>query len=584
MERATARAYESAMKRLTLALALAAGCTQTQPPAPASDVPLAQSDFVQVSGSDLVYRGQPIRLKGSNLESFVRNNDTIWRAFDGYRGELDVLLDRARDLGENTIRLTFPDNALSLAGDGSVSAGDLDKVGRMLDDLGARGIGAILTVFNRHDYANADHARDARKIASFVQRFGNDPRVVMWDIVNEPTVANPDTRARVLSWITDMRGAFDAARPAQPITIGNVGHWDADLTAPGFGSTISLSDVVSIHCYGRYFDGATPPTADGVSYRDDTFCGAVVQYLRNRTTKPIVMEEMGWPDRASVAWPPAHPWRIFDFPTDPSSSADFYGQILPALDRKGAAGAIQWQIQDTTGDGWGLVDGNFQPKRAGVPGSAYEQFHAWGGPAAHPFSFPAPGYAPGTLRDTSTLRVSRPQFPNGDWDACRGKLDCANGETLAGLATDTGDHQGDMGLCHQEPGFSGQVTARIDLDGFVDQRRAQRQAIGFPDRDWAPGFYKLECGAGEYVVGISEDANQCQHDNRFHAALCAQGPAGLGTCSVRTLDGGDDRGSVASGDWDGNHFKAECAASEYVAGVSVHPDSFAPHSILCCRP
>jgi hypothetical protein len=568
-------------------IAVMLGCTAAVPDVEQAAPVLSRAEFVQVDGAQLVYRGAPVRLKGSNLESFTRNTDTIWRDFDAYRDELRVLLDRARDFGANTIRLTFPDNSLRFDGDGSVRSSELDKVGRMLDDLGARGIGAILTVFNRHDYANADHARDGAKIASFARRFGQDPRVVLWDIVNEPTVANPDTRARVLGWLADMRGAFDAVGPVQPITIGNVGHWDADLSAPGLANSIGLSDVVSIHCYGRYLEGATPAFADGVAYRDDTFCGAVVQYLRDRTGKPILMEELGWPDAPSVQWPPSpmHPWRFHDFPVSQASADDLYAQVLGALDRKGAVGAIQWQLQDTVDAGWGLIDGAFRAKRAGVPGSVYERFRGWGGGAVRPFDFGAPGYAAGVLRDTSTLRVARPQYPGGDWDACRGKLDCADGEAVVGIATDVGDRHGHAGLCHALPGLTGQVAERLDLDGLVDRRRARRVVPGAGNDDWAPGFYKLECGAGEYVAGMSENANQCQRNNRFHAVLCARGPGGLGTCRLRTIDGtSDDRGTLAAGDWDRDHYKAECAADEFAVGISVHPGTFAPHTLLCCRP
>jgi hypothetical protein len=51
---------------------------------------------------------------------------------------------------------------------------------------------------------------------------------------------------------------------------------------------------------------------------------------------------------------------------------------------------------------------------------------------------------------------------------------------------------------------------------------------------------------------------------------------------VRTFDATNDRGTTASGDWDPGAYKGECALNEYVAGVSIHPTTRRPHSLLCC--
>ncbi len=174
--------------------------------------------------------------------------------------------------------------------------------------------------------------------------------------------------------------------------------------------------------------------------------------------------------------------------------------------------------------------------------------------------------------DTSTERVT-----GSDWDSCRGKATCAPGETLRGLSVVPGG-DGRRALCHAvtSGAYTGEITATLTLDGNVDQRRASRNG------DWAHGYYKLECGAGEYVASVSENARQCFGDRRFHAVRCARG-SNLGTsCNVRGVDDGDSRASTSTGDWDFGAYKAECAASEYVAGVSVSPATGRPHSILCC--
>ena len=179
------------------------------------------------------------------------------------------------------------------------------------------------------------------------------------------------------------------------------------------------------------------------------------------------------------------------------------------------------------------------------------------------------------FRDGSTMRGS----PT-DWDPQHGKASCAPGEVVSGISVSTADHQGRHALCKEGDAakFTGTVAATLLLAG-ADQRRASR--LG----DWAPGFYKLECGSGEYVSGVSENATQFQGDNKFHGVQCAQGVGFTEdtTCTVRIFDLGDDRGDSASGEWDQYAYKGECAINEHVAGVSVSPATGAPHSLLCCQ-
>jgi hypothetical protein len=549
----------------------------------------ADPAFVQVSGDRLLRCGAPLRLKGSNLEGNRHTSNTIWRQYWSWRDEMSKSLDQARAMGSNSIRLVFPDQAIDLDSAGAAQPYELDKLEDMLSLLDARGMGAIVTVFNRHDYANADRARDARKVSSFLARFGGDRRVLLWDIVNEPQpMGDPAVRGRVLDWMGAMRDAFDGLGHAQPITIGAIGHYDV-VIAEGHRSIIDLSDVVSVHCYGRSHPTATPGWLDGVNYQDG-YCKASMQYIRNHTPKPILLEEFGWPDRESKAWPPPHPWRIFETPRTAAGQNTMYAEILPAVDQVRAVGGIQWALEDTPDDGFGLLDGAGNPKRPGS-GGAYDLFRGWGGPDVRPAGQcttpPADPRPDGStvllFKDTSTTRVFRGEFPSGDWDYCRGKADCANGEAVSGLSLDLGVRQGRRALCRPQDGrFAGASRAVLNTDARRDQRRAQRVP------DWDPGYFKLECGANEYVAGVSENATPCAGNNAFHAVMCAAASGlpsgGLGTaCHDRFLISSDDRPAGYTDDWDAGAFKAECARDEFVAGVSVHTATGAPHAILCCR-
>jgi hypothetical protein len=551
----------------------------------------ASPEILRVEGGQLRRCGAPFRMKGSNIEGDRHTSNTIWRDYWGRRDQLAGSLDQGRAMGSNTMRLIFPDGAVDLDGAGGVRSHELDKLEDMLGLLDARGMGAIVTVFNRHDYANADRGRDAAKVASFLARFGSDRRVLLWDIVNEPQpMGDPAVRGRVLQWLGAMRDAFDRFGHAQPITIGAIGHYDV-VIGEGHRTIIDLSDVVSVHCYGRSHPTATPGFLDGVNYQEG-YCRASMQYIRNRTGKPVLLEEFGWPDRESRAWPPPHPWRLFETPRTPSGQDLVYAEILSHVDRVGGAGAIQWALEDTPDDGFGLLDRAGQPKRPGS-GGAYDRFRGWGGPDVRPAggcpsdrppADPRPDGSTALLfQDTSAVRVFRGEFPSGEWDFCHGKADCANGEAVNGLSLDLGTGQGRRALCRRHDGrFGGGARAVLSTDARRDQRRAQRVA------DWDSGYFKLECGANEYVAGVSENALPCGGNNAFHAVLCAAATGlpnfGLGTaCRNRYLAGRDDRPLSQTDDWDEGAFKAECGVDEYAAGVSVHPGTGAPHAILCCR-
>lgn len=175
------------------------------------------------------------------------------------------------------------------------------------------------------------------------------------------------------------------------------------------------------------------------------------------------------------------------------------------------------------------------------------------------------------------LNTSTTRDGSSDWDACHGKASCAAGETVSGLSV-MPNGAARTALCKStDPSvFSGNTVATLTLDAGADQRRASR--LG----DWALNYWKLECGSGEYVSGVSENIFSCQGNNRFHAVRCATGTGLSDSCNVRTFDGADDRGSLSSGDWDYGAYKGECSDSEYVAGVSINPSTGRPHSLLCC--
>jgi hypothetical protein len=169
----------------------------------------------------------------------------------------------------------------------------------------------------------------------------------------------------------------------------------------------------------------------------------------------------------------------------------------------------------------------------------------------------------------------------GDWDFCHYKASCAAGESVNGVSEVPGSFAR-TALCRVHgPGYPGGMNAVLKAE-TGDSRRAYRAPNG--STDWDPGYWKLECGLSEYVAGTSNNAPQCQGNTRFHAVLCAQGTSNSAVCSVRPFEGGDNRVTITSGDWDFGNYKGECGLSSYVAGISVNPSTGRPHALLCCHP
>jgi len=173
-----------------------------------------------------------------------------------------------------------------------------------------------------------------------------------------------------------------------------------------------------------------------------------------------------------------------------------------------------------------------------------------------------------------------------DWDICRGKRTCPVGQGLIGLSVGLGAvGAGHSAICLPDWGFDGIPSATLTVDDGVDQRRYDRTG-----GDWSPGYLKLECGKGEYVSGVSEDALSCPpspEDNAFHAIQCSQprdaDSFGSTLCTARSVDSQGSDGDFLTGvDWDPWFSKGACRATEFVAGISVVPWTREPHALLCC--
>jgi hypothetical protein len=163
-----------------------------------------------------------------------------------------------------------------------------------------------------------------------------------------------------------------------------------------------------------------------------------------------------------------------------------------------------------------------------------------------------------------------------EWDQFYWKGTCSIGWGQFGMSNQV------VGLAHSilcrklDPAvFTGNRAATLTMPNST--RRMSRSAGG--TTQWAPsGNTILECGNNEYVSGSSENV-----DNHFHGIRCATAVGLHNTgCNTRVFDNGDSTGATDHPDWDPGFFKGECAATEYMAGVSINTSTSRPHSLLCC--
>ncbi|MFF1516231.1 glycoside hydrolase family 5 protein [Streptomyces sp. NPDC058305] len=140
----------------------------------------------------------------------------------------------------------------------------------------------------------------------------------------------------------------------------------------------------------------------------------------------------------------------------------------------------------------------------------------------------------------------------GDWDSGASKAACPDGERLIGLG-----HSGVRALCSDVT--AGDLRAAGDTQTVVTDERHVPQ-----DGDWASGYTKLQCPAGDFLVGYS------RRGGRTSAALCVPAAHALaGAGRTVWFDRSDNRpASAFGGDFASGDYKGQCADDEYAAGIA----------------
>lgn len=161
--------------------------------------------------------------------------------------------------------------------------------------------------------------------------------------------------------------------------------------------------------------------------------------------------------------------------------------------------------------------------------------------------------------------VASPRLRDQDWDNGARKAACPDGQRLIGVS-----HTGNRGLCTD----AGRAVTWTAHQVVTDERHVTR--------DWASGYTKLQCPAGSLLVGYAV------RGAAVSSALCAT-VAGTPSGDGRTVwfDRGDNRPTPAGGgEFASGHYKGQCAADEYAAGIAYTGRLFSartPDALYCVR-
>lgn len=223
---------------------------------------------------------------GCNFSPSTAGNQLeLWQQAGFDPDTIDRELGWAASLGMNVIRLYL--HNLVFEADGQVF---LDRIDRVLAIAASHGIGVMPVLFDGvwhprprlgpqpepkprlHNSIwvqgpGAEILYDESRwpalqpyVEAVLEHFGADPRVVMWDLFNEPDQIDADTlrndsrpaKAAAATALVDQ--VFDWARtvdPSQPLTVGVWEYGDDRRPVDNELNRVALgrSDVISFHCY-----------------------------------------------------------------------------------------------------------------------------------------------------------------------------------------------------------------------------------------------------------------------------------------------------------------------------------------------
>jgi WD40 repeat protein len=289
----------------------------------------SSDDFVKVVGTHLTLGGQEVKLKGFNFYPRLVPWGAMWEHWDGEQVGQD--LDKAVELGSNSFRILIPYGTGFnwTEADGTPRPEMLNELEQLISLAAHRKIRVLLTLFDFYpDFPAAgtkEEAANWRYLDTLVERYTHDPRVLGWDLHNEPDNYlewQQGNKAPVIDWLSRAALRVRKTDPNHFITVG-FGDWNNLLyTTPDGINALSLMDAVALHSYNLW-------DLDNM-----------IEKIRNATGKsvPILLEEFGWPSA---------PTEISKDYSEAEQANEFQTK-LETITRQNLAGGLAWSLWDFT--------------------------------------------------------------------------------------------------------------------------------------------------------------------------------------------------------------------------------------------
>ncbi|MDE3088413.1 MAG: cellulase family glycosylhydrolase [Chloroflexota bacterium] len=345
------------VKPPTATLTPTATFTPTVAPTPAATATSAATatptpgapEFVTVRGDQFYFRGARFPIKGFNY--YPKSHP--WRMFnlgewDARTTEQELLL--GSSLGANVVRVFIdypysigvqpllpPETRQAAATPTSTATPPqtpmptptlafvpptpqyLQNVREFIDIAGRQNFKVILTLFDNLDptmYLPPNYWIAEAYLNELVPRFANDPRILCWDLQNEPDRAFQNVGDQpVLTWFQRVSTQIRALDPNHLQTIG----WIDRARGKYFADLDNYLDFWCFHFY------------DKVDRLSD-----LIQFYKSRTAKPILLEEFG----LATGGPGPDGQH-----TEPDQ-ASHYSTVLALLEGYKMCGSVFWILTD----------------------------------------------------------------------------------------------------------------------------------------------------------------------------------------------------------------------------------------------
>lgn len=286
----------------------------------------AAQEFVTIRGDQFYYRGARFPLRGFNYYPRLHP----WRTFNIGEWEPRVTereLVLGANLGANTIRM-FIDYQFSLDNTRAQQprdaylapvAGYVRNVREFLDIAGRLDFKVIVTLFDSLDWVvyQPQYQWIAEEyLKELVPPLANDPRILCWDLQNEPDRAIALVgNTSVIPFFKRMSALVRQMSPKNLQTIG----WIDRARAKYF---TDLDDSLDFWCFHFY---------DKAERLSD-----LVQFYKSKTGKPVLLEEFG----LATGGPGANGQN------SEQDQVQHYNTVMTTLEQNNMCGSVFWTLND----------------------------------------------------------------------------------------------------------------------------------------------------------------------------------------------------------------------------------------------